>query len=467
MSVGWWILIAAAATGLLLWLVFGINWRGERIYAHEHEQMRRLIDMPEQQELRELLFADELIEKIDERFRPLAQMLRQGYRPSVSESEVEVITSGARKYDLLMQDLRNAKESIHIEYFHFGMDKGSRAVRRMLIRKAREGVKVRFINENIANFPIPNRYFHRMEKAGVEVRDFTRTGLSVLRFLLSVSYRDHRKIVVIDGKIGYTGGMNINDHYFLQWRDTHLRLTGNAVASLQYTFLDRWFTISGKLQESLSSFFPMLNTSNHEPEEQLSAGSSVQDIAQPSVEGAVLTQITPDEPTSPSPVLLKAYEWIIDHAETYVWLQSPYLAPPDSLLQAMRRAVDRGVDVTVMLPERCDTAVMRPLNRVYQEVCVEAGIKILLRSGEFIHSKTIVADDYLSCIGTTNLDNRSFGIDFEIDTFFYDRRLALHNKSIFLRDAQQSAEFTTQQAHRRNRLSRFLDRLTLPLTPIV
>ena len=411
-----WIVLILAGVALLFWLVFGINWRSKQNYDRKHHLLRSRMQAEDTEELRRLLFSNGLTMRVEQRFQPLTMLLARGGRPSVSLSTPQIITSGKDKYNMLMSDLICAKESIHMEYFHFGIDKSSRKIRQVLMEKARQGVKVRFINENIANRPIPNCYFHSMRKAGVEVVNFSDSKFSLLRFLMTLSYRDHRKIVVIDNRIGYTGGMNINDHYFYQWRDTHLRLTGEAVASLQYAFLDTWLASGGQLHSAVNSFFFHLDKP--------SCGQSL----------GTLTQVTPDDPTSPEPVLLTAYEWILNHAQKYVWFQSPYIAPPPSLISAMRNAAQRGVDVRVMVPEHCDTAIMRPINKSYYAELTEAGVQFYVRSGEFMHSKTIVCDDYLSCVGSANLDYRSFGIDYEINTFFYDRAVALRQKQIFEND---------------------------------
>ena len=411
-----WIVLILAGVALLFWLVFGINWRSKQNYDRKHHLLRSRMQAEDTEELRRLLFSNGLTMRVEQRFQPLTMLLARGGRPSVSLSTPQIITSGKDKYNMLMSDLICAKESIHMEYFHFGIDKSSRKIRQVLMEKARQGVKVRFINENIANWPIPNCYFRSMRKAGVEVVNFSDSRFSLLRFLMTLSYRDHRKIVVIDNRIGYTGGMNINDHYFYQWRDTHLRLTGEAVASLQYAFLDTWLASGGQLHSAVNSFFFHLDKP--------SCGQSL----------GTLTQITPDDPTSPEPVLLTAYEWILNHAQKYVWFQSPYIAPPPSLISAMRNAAQRGVDVRVMVPEHCDTAIMRPINKSYYAELTEAGVQFYVRSGEFMHSKTIVCDDYLSCVGSANLDYRSFGIDYEINTFFYDRAVALRQKQIFEND---------------------------------
>ena len=424
-----WIVLILAGVALLFWLVFGINWRSKQNYDRKHHLLRSRMQAEDTEELRRLLFSNALTMRVEQRFQPLTMLLARGGRPSVSLSTPQIITSGKDKYNMLMSDLICAKESIHMEYFHFGIDKSSRKIRQVLMEKARQGVKVRFINENIANWPIPNCYFRSMRKAGVEVVNFSDSKFSLLRFLMTLSYRDHRKIVVIDNRIGYTGGMNINDHYFYQWRDTHLRLTGEAVASLQYAFLDTWLASGGQLHSAVNSFFFHLDKP--------SCGQSL----------GTLTQITPDDPTSPEPVLLTAYEWILNHAQKYVWFQSPYIAPPPSLISAMRNAAQRGVDVRVMVPEHCDTAIMRPINKSYYAELTEAGVQFYVRSGEFMHSKTIVCDDYLSCVGSANLDYRSFGIDYEINTFFYDRAVALRQKQIFENDLPICRLVIAAEAH--------------------
>ena len=424
-----WIVLILAGVALLFWLVFGINWRSKQNYDRKHHLLRSRMQAEDTEELRRLLFSNGLTMRVEQRFQPLTMLLARGGRPSVSLSTPQIITSGKDKYNMLMSDLICAKESIHMEYFHFGIDKSSRKIRQVLMEKARQGVKVRFINENIANWPIPNCYFRSMRKAGVEVVNFSDSKFSLLRFLMTLSYRDHRKIVVIDNRIGYTGGMNINDHYFYQWRDTHLRLTGEAVASLQYACLDTWLASGGQLHSAVNSFFFHLDKP--------SCGQSL----------GTLTQVTPDDPTSPEPVLLTAYEWILNHAQKYVWFQSPYIAPPPSLISAMRNAAQRGVDVRVMVPEHCDTAIMRPINKSYYAELTEAGVQFYVRSGEFMHSKTIVCDDYLSCVGSANLDYRSFGIDYEINTFFYDRAVALRQKQIFENDLPICRLVIAAEAH--------------------
>ena len=250
-----WMLIIAAIPilGLVLYFLVGINYRHHWIFNQRHQKYKEAFEKGTTEALNSLLFGHEADNEVREDFRPIAKMMSL----SVSDgNDFEIITSGKRKFDQLSKDILEAKESIHMEYFKFGNDKGGKAIKEILMRKAREGVKVRFILENIANFPIRPRYYNDMKEAGVEIVRFTNPRSHFLKFVTSLNYRNHRKIVVIDGHVGYTGGMNLNDNYFERWRDTHLRISGPAVASLQYAFLDSWLTGGGTLDRPLIEYYP-------------------------------------------------------------------------------------------------------------------------------------------------------------------------------------------------------------------
>ena len=391
---------------------------------------------------------------------------------SVSDgNDFEIITSGKRKFDQLSKDILEAKESIHMEYFKFGNDKGGKAIKEILMRKAREGVKVRFILENIANFPIRPRYYNDMKEAGVEIVRFTNPRSHFLKFVTSLNYRNHRKIVVIDGRVGYTGGMNLNDNYFERWRDTHLRISGPAVASLQYAFLDSWLTGGGTLDRPLIEYYPAAASSGGStaslcPSTPLRDRKALPLASQSEAPVGKLMQIVPDEPDLEIPMLKYSYEWIIQHARKYIWLQTPYFVPPEPVLDAMKIAALSGVDIRIMLPERADNFITRPANKAYYEEILSAGVRLFLRQGEFIHAKTIVCDDYLSSIGSANIDSRSFDINYEINTYIYDEQTALECKAIYEADLEKSRELTLEEWSRRpwyNRLAESVIRLFAPL----
>jgi len=414
--------------GITLYLMFGINYRNHLFFMRRHKAAIDKFHSEYDDKIRRLLAGDPPFDEVDEEFRPLARLFSQvetGRNLSAGNS-FEIITSGRRKYELLLRDIGEARESIHLEYFHFGKDEGSKEVMKLLEKKAREGVEVRFLNENVANFPIPSFYYNRMRKSGIEVERFTNSKQGFLFLPMKLNYRNHRKIVVIDGRIGYVGGMNINNHYFFQWRDTHLRLEGNAVAALQTTFLDSWLTSQGSLKQPLTHYFKEFTGPAEGPFRDK------------------LVQIVPNASDSQWPLLLMGYEWVLQNARSYVYMQTPYFIPPDSFLDCLKAAALRGVDVRIMLPEKVDTPFMGAANKAYYKECLEAGVRIYERGGEFIHSKTLVCDDYLSQVGSANIDIRSFQLNHEVNAYIYDRQTALACKEIFFKDMEQSEEWTPE-----------------------
>ena len=482
-----WLLIIAAlpVLGILLYFLVGINYRHHWIFNRRHQRYKEIFLQGTNDALNKLLFGHEAESLVREDFRLLAALMGRDAYPTVSSgNDFEIITQGRRKFELLCEDILQAKEYIHMEYFKFGNDEGGKAIKDLLMRKAREGVRVRFILENIANFPIRPRYYNDMREAGVEVVRFTNPRSHFLKFVTSINFRNHRKIVVIDGKIGYTGGMNINDNYFNRWRDTHLRITGPAVASLQYAFMDSWLTAGATIDQPLIDYYPSaiaageaLVGEDHataamagrQPEpgrvhpRYAAAEYGLSSAAAPA---GKLVQIVPDEPDLPMPMLLYSYEWIIQHARKYIWLQTPYFVPPEPVLDAMKVAALSGVDIRIMLPERADNFITRPANRAYYEEILQAGVRLFLRQGEFIHSKTLVCDDYLSSIGSANIDSRSFDINYEINTYIYDEETALKCKAIYEEDLEKCRELTLEEWSKRpwhNRLAESVIRLLSPL----
>ena len=426
-----WILVISLlpVLGIILYIVFGLDMRDPEYYLRKHKVFFDTFEKNADRRTRHLLFGKETEMKIREGYRELARLLSVGNGTTVCEdNRIEVITSGKRKFDALAKDILNAKHHIHMEYFYFKKDDGSKRIKELLMQKAREGVKVRFIYENIANIKISARYYYEMKKAGVEVVKFTNPKFSIFRLSAQLNYRDHRKLVVIDGNIGYTGGMNISDDYFLRWRDTHLRITGNAVSSLQYSFMNSFITSGGRIDEDFSPYFP-----EHEAFE----------------EGDRLVQIVPDEPDYQWPVLHMGAVWTVQHASKYLYIQTPYFVPPEPLLLALKSTALKGVDVRIMIPAKADLFFMGPANRSYFKECLEAGIKIYEKTGRFIHSKTIVSDDYLSIIGSANMDYRSLELNYEINTYIYDENMATINREIFLKDQEQCRQIVLEEWNRR------------------
>lgn len=491
-----WILIIAAlpVIGLGLYMLIGINYRHSWYFKRKHKNFITTFIENSSASTRNILFSHGVEKKVKTEFKALSKLLSKDTSTTVSDNNsLEIIVSGARKFQLLMNDLQNARHSIHMEYFYFRKDSGSKQIKEMLMRKAREGVKVKFIHENIANLMIGAKYYNEMKNAGVEVVKFTKTHLPFINFFTQLNYRDHRKIVVIDGEIGYTGGMNISDDYFLRWRDTHLRLTGDAVAGLQYSFLNTWITAGGSVEPHFPHYFPQTQPSDSSPagaslsaqaidsapdsavRNSLAANPTTSVLSGPETEKNEfsedtlslteklaaapiqnldislklkghnkLVQIVPDEPDSSWPIIQMGAIWAIQHAKKYIYIQTPYFVPPESVLTALKTSALCGVDVRIMLPKKADLFFMGPANKSFFEECLEAGIRLYERSGRFIHSKTFVSDDYISEIGSANMDFRSYTIDYELNAYIYDSDTALVNKAIFLKDMEACKEITLE-----------------------
>ncbi len=487
-----WILLIAAipVVGLLLYILLGIDFRRPGYIQRNHKKFFNVLQNSEEPYLKNFVSGEDTNTGINPEYQPLVNLLRKGMASPVSQAEdLKIFTSGQEKLESLMADIRAARKYIHMEYFYFRKGRMGTAFRELLMQKAREGVKVRFIRENIANFDISPSYYNEMKKAGVEVVKFTPTFSNILGLAAKLNYRDHRKIVVIDGEIAYTGGMNISDDYYDGWRDTHLRFTGEAVAALQMYFLDAFITSGGKIDAPFTEFFPTV--ANRRPDGQSSlqpdgqsgprpSGQSGPDTApalaasgQPdktlnaSTSRSVPVQLVPGDPDTPWPFLTLGLVWILNHAEKYVWLQSPYFMPPESLLDAIKSAALRGVDVRVMMPRKADVSLLTPINRSYYLELLRAGVRLFRNDGPFIHSKTFVSDDYVSMVGSCNLDYRSLELSYEMNTYMYSPETAARSREIFEHDMELCTEIFLEEIQGKHHLRHLWDSIIRLLAPLL
>lgn len=437
------VLMVLPVIGLILYYIFGYNARRNGASEKKYAAFKKEFSLLVSDSLKERLYKAIGLDLLRPNYVRLARLLNKSNDSEVIRgSEVEIITSGTRKLNALLNDIRNARHHIHFEYFYFRRDENCRAIRELLMQKAREGVKVRFLYENIANIDISTRYYNKMRKAGVEVLPFTKSSLPWIRRHLN--YRDHRKIVVIDGNIGYTGGMNIGNDYFVKWRDTHLRITGNGIYGLQYSFLYAWYGSGGALPDALDGYFNTL----------------------PAATGSLL-QVVPDTPDSRWPFLLMGNAWAIENAQRYIYIQTPYYLPPDTLLQSLKQAALSGVDVRIMLSHKSDIFFMDPASQAYYEESLRSGIRIYEYQNVFIHAKSMVSDDYLSIVGSANMDFRSLDLSFEINTHIYDEKLALENKAIFLEDMKNCKEIMLDEWLKRPWYKKLLQAIMKLFAPLL
>ena len=362
--------------------------------------------------------------------KSLATLFRRMCRSmTFGGNQVEIFTDGQSKFDSLLQSISQARHHIHLEYFIFDDDQVGNLIADALIRKAREGVIVRVMYDDVGCWRVKSSFFHRMRQAGIEVRPFLKVHFPV--FSRRVTYRNHRKIVIIDGLVGFIGGMNIADRYIhgLSWgvfRDTSIRIQGMAVQGLQTVFLMDWCFVTGQ-QISDFVYFPL----------QESLGPSH-------------IQIVTSKPVGRWREIMQGYLHAIANARRYIYIQSPYFLPTEQVLTALQTAALSGVDVRIMLPWKGDIRVVQMCSRSYLRDVMEAGVKVLFYQPGFLHAKMMVIDDLISTVGSTNIDFRSFEYNFEVNAFMYDADTALRLRHIFEADEAHCTHISSQRWARRS-----------------
>ncbi|MCC8187245.1 MAG: cardiolipin synthase [Bacteroides sp.] len=361
-------------------------------------------------------------------------------------NRVEIYTNGYTKLQSLLRELRKARTHIHLQYYIFEDDAVGRIVKDALLEKARKGIEVRVLYDDVGSWKVPNHFYEEMREAGIEVRSFLKVRFPL--FTSSVNYRNHRKIVVIDGRIGFVGGMNLAERYVKGmswgiWRDTHLLIEGKAVHGLQTSFLMDWYFVDGTLITA-SCYFPRI-----EPV------------------GPSMIQIVTSQPIGPWKEIMQGLEIALLSAKKYFFMQTPYFLPTESFLTAMQNAALSGVDIRLMLPERADSTITHWASCSYLSDILRAGVKVYLYRKGFLHSKLMVSDDMLSTVGSTNLDFRSFEHNFEVNAFIYDMETALQMKEIFLEDQRECTQLYLKSWKKRPFQEKAIESVMRVLSPLL
>lgn len=348
--------------------------------------------------------------------------------------------------DNLLADLESARDHIHFEFFKFENDPSGRRVAEVLKRKASEGVTVRIQYDDLGNLT-RKRFYRELKRAGIQVKPFLALTLPFISE--NINFRNHRKIVVVDGRVGYLGGMNIAERYgaglaWGPWRDTHLRVEGPAVAELQTSFLCDWRFSSGELLAEPRYYPPIPAT------------------------GDTLMQVISSGPMDEWHVAMQGLVRLLANARQYVYIQSPYFIPTPSVMLALKNAALSGVDIRVMFPWRGDSGPLVSLaSKSYVREALAAGVQIYFYRKGFLHSKTVVADDCFTTIGSTNVDVRSYTLDFEINAYIYNEKLAAEMKAAFLRDQHDSEHTDLVRWNQRPSFQKFKESLARLFSPLL
>jgi cardiolipin synthase len=407
--------------GMLFYFSFGINYRKRKMYSK-----KLMADDDLSGKLREDIFkySKHTFDHSDPEVqsnRELAIMLvKDSLSPLTGNNEVKLLVNGEYKFPEVLNAIREARHHIHMEYYIYEDDKIGCAIADALIQKAKEGVTVRFIYDDFGSRAIRKRLVRRLKEAGVHAFPFHKIIFIALANRLN--YRNHRKIIVIDGSTAFVGGINVSDRYInnagepgkLFWRDTHLRIDGPGVYYLQYLFLCDWnFCANDKLQPD-ALFFP-----------------------RPSAlpfKGSKVVQIAASGPDSDTPTILFSLLQAINLATEEILITTPYFIPGESLLDALMVAALGGVSVKLLVPGISDSVLVNAAARSYYDDLLKAGVEIYLYTKGFVHAKTLVTDKKIAIVGTANMDYRSFDLNFEVNAIVYDRGVADELAAVFYAD---------------------------------
>lgn len=334
-----------------------------------------------------------------------------------SKNRIEIYDNGKDKMNSLLAELDKATNHIHIEYYIFADDETGNKVKDKLIEKARQGVTVRMIIDDVGSWHLPKKFKKELTDNGVQLVEFLKVQLPYMGS--RINYRNHRKNVIIDGKTGFIGGMNIADRYVYgvewgNWRDTHLKIEGIAVQGLQSVFLLDWYFVTKQLITD-SEYFPAV-----------------------SPQGEALIQIVKSGPIDEWKEIMQGLIYAITNAKEYVYIQTPYFMPTEPVLNALQTASLSGVDVRIMLPEKSDSRITKYATFSYVKDLLMAGIKVYFYTNGFLHAKTVVSDNNFASVGSANMDFRSFEQNFEMSAFIYDVDTAKELKELFLHDMKHS-----------------------------
>lgn len=436
--------------GLLLYLLFGQPYRKNKKRYTDAYQNPGLENFSKQQlcEIDKGSFS--FPTALTEEWRHLIRMnMKSETAPFTQNNQLRIFTDGKRKFDALFRDIEAAKIHIHMEYYIIKDDELGRSLLQLLTEKAKQGVQVLVLYDDIGSKSLPGDFFHAFNQAGGRAAASLPSKLPVAN--LRINHRNHRKITIIDGEAGYIGGFNVGDEYlgkdgkFGYWRDTHVRIEGDAVHSLQHRFLSDWNETAKK--------HPVIYEESYFPAARNSAGAGMQLVAS-----------GPDESLDQ---IKNGYLRMIAGARKSVYIQTPYLIPNMAILDVLSTAALTGIDVRVMIPNKPDHIFVYSASLSYAKDLIAAGVKVYAYDNGFLHAKTVVVDGKVSSIGSANMDVRSFSLNYEANVFIYDEETAKEMMLLFENDIWLSKELTAAYFEELSLIHRFRLQVAQLVAPIL
>jgi cardiolipin synthase len=443
------LVILLPIAGIIIYFSVGINYRKRKIYSKNlfaGELRKQINDLQKKDRDRIVQSNPELMKK----YAGLADLaLNHVFSPITDNNEVELLINGEEKFPSVLAAVDQARQYIHLEYYIFDPDTIGLEMIERLIRKAKEGVKVRFIFDDFGAHKV-RRHMKRMREAGIEVYPFYTVKLYLLANRLN--YRNHRKIIVIDGEVGFIGGINISDKYQnstagandMYWRDTHLKVRGGMVRSLQYIFMVDWNFCSKQKLTPNSLFF----------HKEIQGGNTI-------------GQVIASGPDSDSPYILQSIVRAISLAREEVLITNPYFIPHPTVLEVIMITALSGVRVKLLVPGVSDSWFINMGNHSYFQELLKAGVEIYTYNKGFVHAKTIVIDSEVAMVGTANMDSRSFELNFEVNAIIYDRKVAGQLRQIFYDDLKDVSKVDPEEWEKRPMYRQLMDKLIRLVAPLL
>lgn len=443
------LMVLAPGFGPVIYLLVG---RGADAFSHRPALRRKLGRTGLARELAEVHEAQEevrseLSDSDIDIYRRLPQLLWTSTEaPLTMGNDVRILQNAQEKYPQLLEDLRRARRVIHMEYYEWADDALTREVLEILRERVRAGVVVRALYDPVGSFSmLTNAYIREIRAAGVQFHPY-----SPLWQLHTISYRNHRKLVIIDSEIGYTGGLNLTDKHltgpegFTGWRDTHVRVEGDTVATLNWTFALQWFNTTGELLLD-SDLYRRGRRPGHVPVQVVNSG-----------------------PDSQFRVIRQQYLAMISMARDHVYIQSPFCVLDESVMQVLCAVAMAGVRVWVMLaPRGGEGPLAYRASMTYARDLARAGVRVLLYQGAYFHPKTIAVDSVVCSIGSANMDVRSFTINYETNLVIYDREVTKRLESAFVADIRHCEVFSAEAYQRLPVMHRFGDSVMRLFSPLL
>ncbi len=435
------VLIFLPVFGLFFYLTIGQNYRKKRIISKK--SIRRITHRPgAKYDIEHLLNKS----NFKQYFNLISLLNNNSEGAAYSDNKIEILAKGDATFQAMFEAISNAREHIHIEFFIFEDDLISNQMRELLISKAREGVRVRMIYDYLGSWVLSKRYLHSLRKAGVYARPFMPLKLRFGRS--KINFRNHRKLLIVDGKIGFTGGLNVADRYIWgntlgKWRDTFVKFEGAAVHGLQQVFLIDWYFVEQKLITD-TKYFPVSEEFNEN-----------------------LIQIVSSGPDTDWESIMQGVCLAIMSARKYIYIHTPYFVPTESILNAIQISALSGVDIRLMIPEKSDSRLSDYCTSSYLKEILEAGVKIYRYNKGFLHSKAIVIDDFISIVGTANMDERSFTSNFEVNAFIYEKKTAIELKKLFFDDLDNCYEIISETWQNRPKQQKIKESVARLFSPLV